>query len=108
MIESVIDFAIRRRWVVVVIGVIAAGLGAFALTRLPIDAVPDITNKQVQINTIAPALSPVEIEKQVTFPIETALASKEVIAESPDAHKLDLLASACLLVMASPEYLVAK
>ena len=45
-----------------------------ALSRLPIDAVPDITNKQVQINTIAPALSPAEIEKQVTFPIETALA----------------------------------
>jgi cobalt-zinc-cadmium resistance protein CzcA len=74
MIESVIDFAIRRRWVVVTLGVIAAAIGAFALTRLPIDAVPDITNKQVQINTIAPALSPVEIEKQITFPIETALA----------------------------------
>ena len=49
-------------------------LGAWSLTRLPIDAVPDITNKQVQINTIAPALSPAEIEKQVTFRIETALA----------------------------------
>src|ERR1700750_161601 len=74
MIESVIDFAIRRRWVGVPLGVIAAAIGAFALTRVPIDAVPDITNKQVQINTIAPALSPVEIEKQVTFPIEAALA----------------------------------
>jgi cobalt-zinc-cadmium resistance protein CzcA len=74
MIEGIIDFAIRRRWVVVTLSVIAAALGAFALTKLPIDAVPDITNKQVQINTIAPALSPVEIEKQVTFPIETALA----------------------------------
>src|SRR5262249_3090386 len=74
MIERVIDFSIRRRWVVVTLGVIAAAIGAYALTRLPIDAVPDITNKQVQINTIAPALSPVEIEKQVTFPIETALS----------------------------------
>src|ERR1700752_3695827 len=74
MIDSVIDFAIRRRWVVVTLGVITAAFGAFALTRLPIDAVPDITNKQVQINSIAPALSPVEIEKQITFPIETALA----------------------------------
>src|SRR5262249_48867770 len=74
MIERIIDFAIHRRWVVVILGVIAAALGAFALTKLPIDAVPDITNKQVQINTIAPALSPVEIEKQITFPIETALA----------------------------------
>jgi heavy metal efflux system protein len=74
MIEGIIDFAIRRRWAVVVIGAIAACLGAYALTKLPIDAVPDITNKQVQINTFAPALSPVEIEKQITFPIETALA----------------------------------
>src|SRR5690348_13853224 len=74
MIEAIIDFAIRRRFVVVTLGVIAAAFGAYALTKLPIDAVPDITNKQVQINTIAPALSPVEIEKQVTFPIETALA----------------------------------
>ena len=44
------------------------------MQRLPIDAVPDITNKQVQINTLAPALSPIDIERQVTFPIETALA----------------------------------
>ena len=74
MIEGIIDFAIRRRWIVVVIGAIVACFGALALTKLPIDAVPDITNKQVQINTIAPALSPAEIEKQITFPIETALA----------------------------------
>jgi cobalt-zinc-cadmium resistance protein CzcA len=74
MIAAIIDFAIDRRWIVVTLGAIAAVLGIYALARLPIDAVPDITNKQVQINTIAPALSPVEIEKQITFPIETALA----------------------------------
>jgi cobalt-zinc-cadmium resistance protein CzcA len=74
MIEWIVDFSIRRRWVVVTVGVLLAFLGAYALTRVPIDAVPDITNKQVQINTTAPALSPAEIEKQVTFPIETALA----------------------------------
>jgi len=74
MIEWIVDCVIRRRWVVVTAGAIVALLGAYALTRVPIDAVPDITNKQVQINTIAPALSPAEIEKQVTFPIETALA----------------------------------
>ena len=52
----------------------AAISGAWSLTRLPIDAVPDVTNVQVQINAVAPALSPIEIEKQVTYPIETALA----------------------------------
>ncbi|MBR0752791.1 CusA/CzcA family heavy metal efflux RND transporter [Bradyrhizobium jicamae] len=74
MIERIIDFSIRHRWVVVTLAAILMLLGGFALTRLPIDAVPDITNKQVQINTTAPALSPAEIEKQITFPIETALA----------------------------------
>ncbi|MQH38841.1 CusA/CzcA family heavy metal efflux RND transporter, partial [Escherichia coli] len=51
-----------------------AGLGLCQLTKLPIDAVPDITNKQVQINTVDRRLSPVEMEKLVTYPIETALA----------------------------------
>lgn len=74
MIERIIGLAIERRWVVVALAAILMLLGGLALTRLPIDAVPDITNKQVQINTTAPALSPAEIEKQITFPIETALA----------------------------------
>jgi len=51
-----------------------AAYGLFQLSQLPIDAVPDITNRQVQINTIAPALAPGQIERQVTYPLETALA----------------------------------
>jgi cobalt-zinc-cadmium resistance protein CzcA len=74
MLERIVRFAIEHRLLVVLLTAAAAGLGGYALQRLPIDAVPDITNKQVQINTEAAALSPAEIEKQVTFPIETALA----------------------------------
>ena len=74
MISRIIEFSIRRRWLVVLACFIASALGVWSLARMPIDAVPDITNNQVQINTVAPALSPVEIEKQVTFRIETALA----------------------------------
>jgi cobalt-zinc-cadmium resistance protein CzcA len=74
MISSIIDFSIRRRWLVVLACLAVSILGAWSLAHVPIDAVPDITNNQVQINTLAPALSPVEIEKQVTFRIETALA----------------------------------
>src|ERR1700736_218359 len=74
MIEWIVDLSIRRRWAVIALGAVVMMLGGWALTMLPIDAVPDITNKQVQINTTAPALSPAEIEKQITFPIETALA----------------------------------
>ncbi|KAG0752571.1 hypothetical protein G6F24_013499 [Rhizopus arrhizus] len=51
-----------------------AAVGLFQLGKLPIDAVPDITNRQVQINTVAPALTPEQIERQVTYPLETALA----------------------------------
>ncbi|MBR0664219.1 CusA/CzcA family heavy metal efflux RND transporter [Roseomonas hellenica] len=74
MIERIIEASIRRRWLVVFLTLAAAAFGAWGLQRLPIDAVPDITNVQVQVNTVAPALSPEQIEKQVTFPVETALA----------------------------------
>jgi heavy metal efflux system protein len=74
MIEQILTFSVRQRWFVLLLTMAAAISGAWSLTKLPIDAVPDVTNVQVQINAIAPALSPVEIEKQVTFPIETTLA----------------------------------
>jgi len=74
MISRILAFSIAYRWFVVLLSIGAVALGLWSLARLPIDAVPDITNKQVQINTTAFALSPVEIEKQVTFRIETALA----------------------------------
>jgi len=74
MLEYILKFSIEHRVMMVLATFAAAALGAVALLRLPIDAVPDITNNQVQINTLVPSLSPTEIEKQVTFPIETALA----------------------------------
>ncbi|WP_439571901.1 efflux RND transporter permease subunit [Sphingomonas sp.] len=74
MIERIVNFAVERRWFVLLLTLIAAVIGAVSLSRLPIDAVPDITNNQVQINVRASALSPELVEKQVAFPIETALA----------------------------------
>ncbi|MCI0340758.1 MAG: CusA/CzcA family heavy metal efflux RND transporter [Planctomycetales bacterium] len=74
MLERILAFSIKNRVLVVLLTVAAALLGVASLQRLPIDAVPDITNNQVAINTVVPALSPVEVEKQVTFPIETSLA----------------------------------
>jgi cobalt-zinc-cadmium resistance protein CzcA len=74
MIERIVTFAVERRWFVLLMTLIAAVIGAVSLSRLPIDAVPDITNNQVQINVRASALSPELVEKQVAFPIETALA----------------------------------
>src|SRR6266853_5607892 len=74
MIARVLAFSVRRRWYVLLFAIAAAMAGVWALTVLPIDAVPDVTNVQVQVNAFAPALSPLEVEKQVTFPIEVALA----------------------------------
>ncbi|MDQ2891465.1 MAG: CusA/CzcA family heavy metal efflux RND transporter [Pseudomonadota bacterium] len=74
MIDRVVTWAVGRRWLVMLLTAIAAIIGGVSLSRLPIDAVPDITNNQVQVNVLAPALSPELIEKQVAFPIETALA----------------------------------
>ena len=74
MIERILGFSLHHRYLVALLTAAIAAFGIYSLQNLPIDAVPDITNVQVQINTTAPALSPTEVEKQVTFPVETALA----------------------------------
>ena len=74
MIRPVLAFSVANRYAVILVTLIATAFGAWSLARLPIDAVPDVTNNQVQINAVAPALTPVEIEKQVTVLLERALA----------------------------------
>ena len=74
MLDAIVRIALARRWLVIGLTGVAAALGAWAFAELPIDAVPDITNVQVQINTEAPGYSPLEAEQRITFPIETALA----------------------------------
>ena len=73
MIDSILTGSVRARWLILFLTVVVALIGGWQLDVLPIDVTPDITNKQVQINTVVPNLSPIEIEKRVTFPIETAL-----------------------------------
>lgn len=74
MLERIIAFSIRQRLFVLAIVLGLAALGAWSFTRLPIDAVPDITNVQVQINTEAPGFSPLESEQRITYAVETAIA----------------------------------
>jgi cobalt-zinc-cadmium resistance protein CzcA len=76
MLQSIISFSIKQKLItgLMVLGLVVIGI--WQVTLLPIDAVPDITNNQVQINARAPALSAFEIEKQVTFPIENLLRKK--------------------------------
>ena len=74
LLESLLRFSIRRRWLVLAVTLAVAAVGVWSALRLPIDAVPDITNVQVQINTEAPGFSPLEAEQRITFPVETAVA----------------------------------
>ena len=74
MIDAIVSFSIRQRWLVMIVAAGMAALGAWNFTQLPIDAVPDITNVQVEINTSAPGYSPLEVEQRITFPMETAMA----------------------------------
>ena len=74
MLERIIALSIRFRWVVMALVVLACAVGVWSFQRLPIDATPDITNVQVQINTEAPGFSPLESEQRITFPVETAVA----------------------------------
>jgi heavy metal efflux system protein len=74
VLEHILRFSIRHRFLVVLLTIAAAGFGAYELLRLPIDVVPDVTTNQVVVNTFVPGLTPQEIEKQITLPVENALA----------------------------------
>jgi cobalt-zinc-cadmium resistance protein CzcA len=73
-LERIIRFAIGHRWLMLSLTLAVAAVGAWSFTRLPIDATPDITNVQVQVNSETPGYSPLEAEQRVTYVIETALA----------------------------------
>lgn len=74
MLETIIAFSIRHRWLMLALTLALIVIGGWSFTRLPIDATPDVTNVQVQVNVETPGYSPLEAEQRVTFPIETALA----------------------------------
>jgi cobalt-zinc-cadmium resistance protein CzcA len=90
MIDKILEFALRQRVIVLLgaLGLIA--IGAWSAVHLPIDAVPDITNVQVQINTSVPALAPEEIEKLVTYPIEVEMGGIEKLLEVRSLSKFGL------------------
>jgi heavy metal efflux system protein len=75
VIDRIIQFSIQWRVLIIVCALLVVGGGLYSALQVPIDAVPDITSNQVQINTLAPAFAPLEMEKYVTFPIEVAMSS---------------------------------
>ncbi|MFT7432880.1 MAG: cobalt-zinc-cadmium resistance protein CzcA [Alphaproteobacteria bacterium] len=74
MLENIIKSSIKHRWLVLITIMAICALGVYNFSKLPIDAVPDITNVQVQINTRADGYSPLEVEQRITFPVETVLS----------------------------------
>jgi heavy metal efflux system protein len=90
MLNRLLEFSVRQRVFVLLATLVLVGIGAWFALRLPIDAVPDITNVQVQVNTSVPALAPEEIEKLVTFPIENEMAGIPGLTELRSLSKFGL------------------
>lgn len=90
MFEKLIRFSINQRWLVMLLALGIAVLGIFSYKQLPIDAVPDITNVQVQINTMAPGYAPLEVEQRITYPIETLMAGMPKLQQTRSASRYGL------------------
>ncbi len=90
MFEKLIQFSINQRWLMMLVALCITVLGLFSYQKLPIDAVPDITNVQVQINTAAPGYAPLETEQRVTYPIETVMAGLPRLDETRSISRYGL------------------
>jgi cobalt-zinc-cadmium resistance protein CzcA len=92
MINAIIRFAVAQRLLVMLVVAIMAAAGFYSLQNLPIDAVPDVTNVQVQVLTSAPALAPLEVERQITFPVEVAMSGIPNVEEIRSVSRFGLSA----------------
>jgi cobalt-zinc-cadmium resistance protein CzcA len=92
MINALIRFSVAQRLLVLLAVLLLIGAGIYSFKQLPIDAVPDVTNVQVQVLTSAPALAPLDVERQITFPVEVAMSGLPDIAEIRSVSKFGLSA----------------
>lgn len=92
MINALIRFSVSQRLLVLLMVAMLIGAGVYSLRTLPIDAVPDVTNVQVQVLTAAPSLAPLEVERQITFPVEVAMSGLPRIDEIRSVSKFGLSA----------------
>jgi cobalt-zinc-cadmium resistance protein CzcA len=90
MLNALIEFSLRNRFVILLLTAVVVAFGVRAAVNLPLDAFPDTTPVQVQINTVAPELSPEEVERQITFPVEYALGGLEGLEEVRSLSKFGL------------------
>jgi len=89
-LERVLQGSIRHRWLVLLATLVMASVGVYHARSLPIDAVPDITNVQVQVNTEAPGYTPLEAEQRITFPVETAMAGLPGLSDTRSISRYGL------------------
>lgn len=92
MVQHIIEWSLENRFIVMLLAVVLLGLGFVSVSSLPLDAVPDLTNVQVQVLTTSPALGPVEIEQFVTFPVENAMSGLPKVAEIRSISRFGLSA----------------
>ena len=90
MLERIIRAAIAHRWLMMALTLVLIALGSWSFTKLPIDATPDITNVQVQINTAAPGYSPLETEQRITYPVETVMAGLPAMEQARSLSRYGL------------------
>ncbi|MBA4032529.1 MAG: CusA/CzcA family heavy metal efflux RND transporter [Planctomyces sp.] len=92
MVSHVIEWSLENRFIVMLLAVVLLGAGVVSASRLPLDAVPDLTNVQVQILTVSPALGPVEVEQFITFPVENAMSGLPKVSEIRSISRIGLSA----------------
>ncbi|MEY2724280.1 MAG: Cobalt-zinc-cadmium resistance protein CzcA, partial [Planctomycetota bacterium] len=92
MVDVLINWSLNNRFIVMLLSVVLLGAGVIAAMSLPLDAVPDLTNVQVQVLTTSPALGPVEVEQFITFPVENALSGLPKVTEIRSISRIGLSA----------------
>ena len=92
MLNHIIDASLNNRFIVMLLSLVILGMGTYAAMTIPLDAVPDLTNVQVQILTNSPALGPVEVEQFITFPVENAMSGIPKIDEIRSISRFGLSA----------------
>src|SRR4051812_50072281 len=107
MLNALIHFSLKNRFVVLLLAGVLVALGVRAATHLPLDAFPDTTPVQVQINSVAPELAPEEVERQITFPVEQALGGLKGLEEVRSISKFGL-SQAGALFEAGPDIYFAR
>ena len=92
MIERIVDFSVKNRFLVILMVLLTGALGVRAANQLPVDAVPDVTNVQVQVLTNAPSLGPLEVEQLITFPVESVMSGLPRLEEVRSVSRFGLSA----------------